>query len=424
MTAEVGVLNRLGVALAADSAVTLGPYGKTITSAEKLFQLSDTEPIGIMIYGNADILEVPWETIIKLYRSQLKGKSFNTLNEYVKDFIVFLKTNKNVFSASVQADFIKMYAYIYLTFFRDNCLDEINKDLQNRSYNEEEVKSKISELSRTEIKKIESRDLVEGIPKNFSEILRKKYSRIINDIRKDVFENLPIDRATVRIINSLVVELLMRRYFGGPHSGLVFAGYGAKEHYPSLVEIQVGGLVADHVLHFVDRKITIDSKLGACIIPFAQGEMVATFMNGIDPEIRHLQELSSRKLIEGMTQVMGEEIQKISKEYLKVFNSRIAPALDSHFNQLIENWNRMIEERFSGPILEIVAALPKDELTAIAESLVNLTKFKRKVSHQQETVGGPIDVALISKGDGFVWVKRKHYFESELNPRWLARLNK
>jgi hypothetical protein len=37
---------------------------------------------------------------------------------------------------------------------------------------------------------------------------------------------------------------------------------------------------------------------------------------------------------------------------------------------------------------------------------------------QDETVGGPIDVAVISKGDGFVWIKRKHYFERDLNPHF------
>lgn len=34
------------------------------------------------------------------------------------------------------------------------------------------------------------------------------------------------------------------------------------------------------------------------------------------------------------------------------------------------------------------------------------------------TVGGPIDVAIISKGDGFIWIKRKHYFKKELNPQF------
>jgi hypothetical protein len=57
----------------------------------------------------------------------------------------------------------------------------------------------------------------------------------------------------------------------------------------------------------------------------------------------------------------------------------------------------------------------------MAESLVNITKFKRRVSQQQETVGGPIDVVVITKGDGFVWIKRKYYFKPELNPRFMSR---
>jgi hypothetical protein len=55
----------------------------------------------------------------------------------------------------------------------------------------------------------------------------------------------------------------------------------------------------------------------------------------------------------------------------------------------------------------------------MAESLVNLTSFKRRVTLDAETVSGPIDVALISKGDGFIWMKRKHYFDGEKNPHFL-----
>ena len=53
-------------------------------------------------------------------------------------------------------------------------------------------------------------------------------------------------------------------------------------------------------------------------------------------------------------------------------------------------------------------------------ALVSLTSFKRKFSLDAETVGGPIDVAVLSKGDGFVWIKRKHYFKAELNPHFLT----
>lgn len=84
------------------------------------------------------------------------------------------------------------------------------------------------------------------------------------------------------------------------------------------------------------------------------------------------------------------------------------------------SWEQWEQKKFISPILDIVADLPKDELAAMAESLVNLTSFKRRISAEAETVGGPIDVAVISKGDGFVWIKRKHYFERDLNPAFFA----
>ena len=66
-------------------------------------------------------------------------------------------------------------------------------------------------------------------------------------------------------------------------------------------------------------------------------------------------------------------------------------------------------------------SLPKSELASMAESLVNLTSLKRKVSLQAETVGGAVDVAVVSKRDGFVWIKKKHYFKDELNLHMVRR---
>ena len=57
----------------------------------------------------------------------------------------------------------------------------------------------------------------------------------------------------------------------------------------------------------------------------------------------------------------------------------------------------------------------------MAEALVNLTSLKRRVTPEDETVGGPVDVAVISKGDGLIWIKRKHYFAPELNHRYFER---
>lgn len=73
------------------------------------------------------------------------------------------------------------------------------------------------------------------------------------------------------------------------------------------------------------------------------------------------------------------------------------------------------KKMFVEPIIKVVEMLPKDELAAMAKSFVRLTSFKRRVSMDAETVAEPIDVAVISKGDGLIWVRRKHYFEPGLN---------
>jgi len=50
MTAEVAILNSNAVAIAADSAVTIGRGKKIYNSAIKVFSLSKVAPVGVMVY--------------------------------------------------------------------------------------------------------------------------------------------------------------------------------------------------------------------------------------------------------------------------------------------------------------------------------------------------------------------------------------
>src|SRR5215207_9201735 len=106
MTAEIAILNKTAVALAADSAITLGAAQKIYNSGNKLFALSKYQPVGIMVYGNAEFMGIPWETIIKFYRSRLKGGKFDRLVDYAEDFMLFLEKEDALFwSAEVQSRF-------------------------------------------------------------------------------------------------------------------------------------------------------------------------------------------------------------------------------------------------------------------------------------------------------------------------------
>ena len=100
MTAEVAILNRQAVALAADSAITVsGPSGQKIfNTVNKLFALSKYHPVGIMVYSSAEVMGVPVETVVKSFRNRLGEKSFATLKGYHDEFVHFLTDDTAFFS--------------------------------------------------------------------------------------------------------------------------------------------------------------------------------------------------------------------------------------------------------------------------------------------------------------------------------------
>ena len=120
-------------------------------------------------------------------------------------------------------------------------------------------------------------------------------------------------------------------------------------------------------------------------------------------------------MIKANWKINGKDEQEILSdlESLKQNNDRII----SDFVGFIDT----LKDENSKPILKSIMSLPKEELANLSESLINITSLKVKVQENLETVGGDVDVAIITKGDGFVWTKRKHYFKESLNPQFFNR---
>lgn len=111
MTAEIAVMNKSAVALAADSAVTIrGGQIKVYNSVNKLFSLSKYHPIGVMIYGNAEIDGVPWESLIKLFRTELGDTHLDSVSSYAERFAEFLASNALAFPPKRQEGTVQSIA--------------------------------------------------------------------------------------------------------------------------------------------------------------------------------------------------------------------------------------------------------------------------------------------------------------------------
>ena len=61
-------------------------------------------------------------------------------------------------------------------------------------------------------------------------------------------------------------------------------------------------------------------------------------------------------------------------------------------------------------------AIPTRDAIDLAVFLAEAEKQFVRFSIGSNTVGGELDVATVTKHEGFKWIKRKHYYSRELNP--------
>ena len=60
--------------------------------------------------------------------------------------------------------------------------------------------------------------------------------------------------------------------------------------------------------------------------------------------------------------------------------------------------------------------MPIQDAIKFVETLVYVTIQMSKFVPGAQTVGGDIDIAVITKHEEFKWIKRKHYYNKKLNP--------
>ncbi|MDV0445297.1 hypothetical protein MmiAt1_08660 [Methanimicrococcus sp. At1] len=392
MTSEIAVMNKKAVALAADSIATLTSSSgdKTYSTANKLFCLSYNHSIGIMINNNSFFSGQSWETIINVYRIEVENTKirFNKLEDCVQHFINFVECS-NLFDISFQ---IK------------SALKEI-EDLHNKVYallsedliNHFESNPGISYTKNQQIDFMKNRmeELINNMEKkpdyinNFDDFIQS-HQEEMDLIFSSIYEHTYSD---LKILINQITNLYFNKMVNPYESRIVIAGFGDKDNIPKICSFLIDRAVLNKLAYIYDFE-TKDCAENPSIIPFAQKEMVDEFITGINPRFL---------------------------DYINNINELNFPEQADDIYSLIDYYSR---QNHINPIFSTLEYLDKPEMAMMAEMLVNLTSFKQKITNELESVGGPIDVAIISKGEGFIWIKRKYYFEADLNPHYIAKCYK
>ena len=419
MTCEVAVLNKYAVVLAADSAVTTTNgdgeerYSK---GGNKIFQLSHTEPIGIMIFGSAAICGMPWEVTIKAYRAEhLQQNKFDSVDEYAQDFFSYLQSTVSPISADLRdASLVASLQDALLHIFaRVETLDPGIKDV---SLSTEERAARAAVALASIASQIEAQPFGDAALEKEASIISAGPPQALKDALNAGLQSGGISEIySVDQLIALACSLYFRSYGEFSSStGVVFAGYGRLQYFPSVIEYAVSGFVGKQFVYRQERQSDISIGTPSEILPFATRSAVDAFMRGVGLDV-----------FVAVSESYKSFASEFARSMLRLANAQEPANLEEELEKSREafrqTWYGKVLQSHYHSLKRVIASLPMEEMTHLAETMVTLESLKEKVTSPKQSVGGPIDVAVITKSEGLVWIKRKHFFDSDKNLRFILR---
>ena len=411
MTAIVGILNKQAVAVASDSAVTVGGGVKIYNTANKIFNLSKGCPVGIAVYGDAALNGcVPWEVVIKMYRKHIGGNKYPLLSDYINDFFDYVKDYSQKYIS--KEDALRVLKGNIMQFW-----NEFTRGLREK----DDVEAPIAKLAQTILKDkltvFASSLKKHKILADYKDLKIEDFVAAIGDVLSIIKQQIEKNGGVWVEYETLIHDILYRMFttdaIRNPNvSGVAIFGYGEDEIYPSLQEFMVYNIVLG--VQRIEKKPhnIINETNEASICPMAQRDVIETFIEGVSHKIKDT-------FLDATSMAIKETIKSVSN-VIKPHNVALADSIKAiDYSGIIAQYrntiNHIIRRDQVSPLIQTIVTMGKEDIADLAENLIYMTSMKRHVSPYAETVGGPIDVAIISKGDGFIWVKRKHYFSADLN---------
>jgi hypothetical protein len=422
MSAVIGILNKHAIALAADSAVTISREDdqKIFNTANKIFTLSKYHPIGVMIYDSSNFMNTPWEILIKVYREQLGKNSFPTVEEYYEDFLQFLDSKEYYLSEEEEKEIIKG--------FFNKCLGEIidsalgNYELPEPEQVDQDDRDEIKDILEAELDRRIDSFSDDNICLEFEDYTQRAFSVYTNDLFEAELNryfsgyNFTFSDNYKRKIRKYLYQQVISKDFKGYYtSGLVFVGYGDEQIYPKLIPLKISFAVDGKLRFYVEEEMITkisNTSHNAAIRPFAQTDVINTILTGVAPDLQTIMARNFDNYLEKYNNLLVDKLEDVDPDIAEVVDGIDLSKISEEYrktNSKIQNLSHI------RPLMKAVSSLSKEDLAEMAESLIYLTYLKRRFTFDEESVGGPVDVALITKGDGFIWMKRKHYFDPELN---------
>lgn len=419
MTSVVGILNKQGVAIAADSAVTRGRIKdgsrqqKVTKNGNKMIRLSEAVPVAVMITGNADYLQIPWEVIVRRYRQRRGTVAHSTVEDASHDFFDYIQSDPVFWGDDCGMEYVR--------FLAKNIHDKIvNSNWEAAERNPDGSLCRPATFVKTFCRSASSlRKKLErgGICPHFKDYSIDQFrSAIDGDLFLRISDNYP-DEVLTKIRESLeetVWTVLRTRAKGGHYATLVFSGYGKDQEFPSLVSAVVCEGFDRRVSYHVRPEdiVCISDDKPVAICPFAQDDVIRSVLRGIHTDWSGDAGDVFRRIVNpNFGDVFGSLYDEDDPggEFRKMLAE---VETDDLHHQFYKEGMRLLDKN-QHEWEKLLKDSDLESLASLADCLIDLTGFQRILTFSPEGVGGPVDVAVISKNNGFTWLRRKNWYHKD-----------
>lgn len=409
MTAEIILMNKSALAVAADKAATAYGRGRIqISETEKIFPLGNGLPVVAMIYGAAELLDHPWATLIDMYRSERKPQPLDRVEQYAEEFLRFLESRPELFPPERQ---IQDYAFIVqqvyaIILHRAKVLIDVAGAMERRDFSPvKALKAAIVDLHRDYSLDADGseRPNLPVFANLRAEAVFREHQQMIDDIIRSVFRkrNILGDEKAVAMLRQIAAFALVKDRFHEIHSGVVFAGFGAKDLYPASAEYFVSTVYGNRLKtkRFEVARVA-PSEVPARVLLFADADATFSFVTGIDEEIFDLLLSFSEYLFEGLPPNLLQE-SRLPREAQGAINEFVQTKLSPLYHVMLrEGLEQYIQDNRILPLHEMVATAGTRALVERAADFVRLNILQKQVRGLEQTVGGGVDTVLITKARG------------------------
>jgi len=205
--------------------------------------------------------------------------------------------------------------------------------------------------------------------------------------------------------------LFLKQITHSPMSEIIVAGFGRNDIYPYLVKVSVEGIFENHirmstpVIHKIGTYYPNgngDRRLSS-VLSFAQTDGADMILGGVNREFEDFfHQNKDKNLVELLTFI---EKHAIISQLEKQKQTRITSDIDHFTYRQVHNFRNELKHfkdtNYTSPIINSVRYMGVGDICELARTMVNLTSIIRRYSiNQRETVGGEIDVVVLSKEEG------------------------